>query len=177
MEEASYTGPIPPVIGDTPPSSKKRGRRWVKGCLITLAALFVVFITAVLATFFYLRTPHFRGTTALVIDIRMEEPFSGRMPPAVLLDTTITNGTACASVLSILHSARFRMDHKCADIGSLIIHYTNGKTDSLRLLPGHDPARYEFRHRGRLYRLDRERFYKALRTAGVDTSKVPATEH
>jgi len=102
------------------------------------------------------------------------------LPPAdsnVLVQASISNGPACASLFALLQSARFRIDHKCAHIGSVTVRYANGKTDTLAVLPGHDPTGYEFRLGGWMYRLPRERLYQVLRDAGVDPTKMPESEH
>jgi hypothetical protein len=69
------------------------------------------------------------------------------------------------------------MDHACGDIGSFTIRYANGKTDTLAVLPGHDLTGYEFRYGKGLYRVPRDRFYQVLQDAGVDTTKMPESEH
>lgn len=94
-----------------------------------------------------------------------------------MVKASITSEPACASLLEFLRSAQSHSDHKCMDIGTFTIRYTNGKADTLAFLPGHDPTNYEFRFDGLLYRLPRERFYQILRDAGVDSTKMPESEH
>ena len=167
----------PPII-----DIKKKGRRVARGCLLIIAALILLLGVAGYfypgaPHFFYFRAPHLSGSTASSIEFTMQSPNSPSAKSKVLVQASITNGPACASLFALLHSARFRIDHKCADIGSFTIRYTNGKTDTLAVLPGHDPTGYEFRYRGSLYRLPRERLYQVLRDAGVDTTKMPESEH
>lgn len=157
---------------ETTPQVKKNGRRVARGCLIIIVA----FILLGLAGYFYMRAPHFSGSEISTIEIEMFSPdFTLDRKP--LLQASITDPSASASVFELLRMARFRMDHKCGDIGSFKIQYLNGKTDVLDFLPGHDPAGYEFRLNGWLYRLPRDLFYKAMRDAGVDTTKIPESEH
>ena len=143
------------------------------GCLLVIGA----FVLPGVAGYFYLRSPHFSGSTATAVDITMRSPISWTAGSKVLMQASIIEAPACASLLDLLRSARIHMEHKCADIGVFTIRYTNGKTDTLNFLPGHDPTRYEFRFGGRLYRLPREHFYQVLREAGVDTTKMPESEH
>ena len=158
---------------ETPPVIKKKGRPIAKGSLLVIGS----FVLLGVAGSFYFPSPHFSGSTAASIDITMRSPESPTADTKVLVQASITNAPACASLLALLRSARFRIDHKCAHIGVLTIRYTNGKTDTLDFLPGHDPTGYEFRFGGWLYRLPRDRFYQVLREARVDTTKMPESEH
>lgn len=160
-------------MNTSPPVIKKKGRRVTRGCLLIVGS----FVLLGVAGYFYLRSPHFSGSAATSIDITMQSPDSPTAESKVLVQASIPNGPACASLFALLRSARFRMDHKCADIGSFTVRYANGKTDTLAVLPGHDPTRYEFRFGGWLYRLPREQLFQVLRAAGVDSTKMPESEH
>jgi hypothetical protein len=155
----------------TPALSKKR-RRVPRGCWIFIAIILILGARG----YFYMRAPHFHGSTVSIIEIKMFAPnlTPGSKP---LVDTSITNPSACASVFELLRSARYRMDHKCGDIGSFTVRYSSGKSDVLDFLPGHDPTAYEFRLNRSLYRVSRDRFYQVLRDAGVDTTNIPESEH
>jgi hypothetical protein len=155
------------------PAAKTKENPVVKGGVIVLA----VFVLFVLAAYFYLRSPHFSGSAVSSIDITMHTQGSPTSKPKVLVQASITNAPACASLLALLRSARFHTDHKCADIGSFTIRYVNGKADTLWFLPGHHPTSYEVRFNGLLYRIPRDRFYQILRGAGIDTTNVPESEH
>jgi|ERR1041384_251196 hypothetical protein len=125
----------------------------------------------------HLQTPHFRGSKVSSIDIVMRTRVLPPAEPKVLVQASITSAPDCASLFRLLRSAGRQEDHKCDDIGSFTIRYANGKTDALQFLPGHDPTGYEFRFGEKLYRLPRERLYQVLRDAGVDTAKIPVSEH
>ena len=75
---------------------------------------------------------------------------------------------AFGPLLAILDAATPSKDHKCEDVGEIRLLLENG-TDpaALRILPGHDPAYYEFRYEQRLYRVERTAFVEALRRLGV----------
>ena len=107
----------------------------------------------------------------------MHEPDSPEAESKVLVQTTVTDGSSCASLFELLRSARSHEDHKCADIGSFTVRYANGKTDTLAVLPGHDPTRYEFRLSGHMYQISRESLFQVFQDAGIDTTKVPKSEH
>jgi len=131
-----------------------------------------------LAGYAYLRAPNFSGSKVSTMEIEMFKPISpSERHPQALVQARITDPAACASVFEMLRNGRLRMDHKCGAIGSFKIRYSNGETDVLQFSPGHDLAAYEFRLGGRLYRLPRDPFFKALEDAGVDSAKMPATEH
>ena len=59
------------------------------------------------------------------------------------LKTTITNRTACDSVLRVLRAGTIGEEHKCADAGFFKIRYVSGNTETIKFLPGHDPKLYE----------------------------------
>lgn len=144
-----------------------RGCAWMFGASILLGIPF----------YFYARAPHFSGSSPTSIDIEMRSPNWPPVEPQVLVQARINGGPACARLFALLQSARLRMDHKCANIGSFTIRYDNGKADVLAFLPGHDPSGYEFRFGNWLYRMPRDSFYQVLRDAGVDTTKMPESEH
>lgn len=151
---------------------KARRRRVAFGCLFIVG----LFILLGLSRYIYIRVPRFSGSTPVTIQITMYSP--DELQTNAVIHATITNELAAQSLLRFLRSARVRLlDHKCADVGSFTIRYQNSKVDTLDFLPGHDVSRYEFRFGGGLYLLPRPQFYQVLRDAGVDTTKMPDTEH
>jgi len=151
---------------------KARRRRVAFGCLFTVG----LFIFLGLGRYMYIRVPRFTGSTPVAIQITMYSP--DELQTNAVIQATITNELAAQSLLRFLRSARVRLlDHKCADVGSFTIRYQNSKVDALAFLPGHDMNRYEFRFGGGLYLLPRLQFYQVLRDVGVDTAKMPETEH
>lgn len=151
---------------------KKKGSRSTPGRSFIAAASILIVGWYLM----WLRGPSFSGDTASSIEITMQSPEVPNVKTEAW-QTSITNEAACASLLALLRSARPHLDHKCGDVGSFRIHYTNGRMNNLAFLPGHDPASYEFRWGGGLYRIPRDRFYQVLREAGVDMTKMPASEH
>lgn len=126
----------------------------------------------------YIRVPRFSGSVPIAIKITMHSPDAPILETNAVIQATIIDERASRSLFDLLRSARVRlMDHKCADIGTFTIRYTNGKMDTLTFLPGHDINRYEFRFGHWLYLLPRPQLYQVLRDAGVDTTKMPETEH
>ena len=123
------------------------------------------------------RSPKFSGSTPNSIDISIRTPFSEDDGSKLVIETSITKLPACKLLFDLLRRARVSKEHKCLHIGSISIHFPDGQTDRLEVLPGHDTSRYEFRFGGRMYSLPREELYHALQAGGVDTSKMPETEH
>ncbi|MES2981758.1 MAG: hypothetical protein V4727_05530 [Verrucomicrobiota bacterium] len=154
------------------PIKPEQGRRFPSRRLLIIVALVVIG----LVVYFYKRTPDFSGSKVSAIEIKMYEPI-GSMNRELLVEASLKDPSACASVFNFLSSAHRGSDHKCASIGSFEVHYADGKTDILSFLPGHDPEAYEFRFDGGLYLLPREQFFQTLRDAGVDSSKMPKSEH
>ena len=149
-----------------------KGRRFVSRRLLVIAALIVLGI----GYYFYKRTPKFNGTEVSSIEIKMFAPRNA-LDSELLVEASLTDPSACAAVFNFLKSARRRQNHKCGSIGTFEIQYADGKMDVLSILPGHDPAGYEFRFDKGLYQLPREEFFQTLRDAGVDSSKMPESEH
>ena len=85
----------------------------------------------------------------------------------------IESSEACAEIMSALRDARSSKEHSCIDAGSLVLHFTDGKEQTVRILPGHVPTRYEFRFSRSLYSLSRKNFFEALMAGGVEISKMP----
>ncbi len=160
----------------SPPVIIEKGRRVSRNRLLIIGTVVLLGV----AGYFYIRhlqAPDFGDSAATSIDIKMWSPPSPRAASKVLVQASITDGPACASLFALLRSARSGTDHKCDGIGSFTVRYTNGKTDTLGVLPGHDPTAYEFRFHGSLYQLPREQLYQVLREAGVDSTKMPESEH
>ncbi len=160
----------------------EKGRRFLSRRL-----LFIVVLVALgLVVYFYKRNPDFSGSEVSAIEIKMfapmapigpEEDSSRSYEPELLVEASLKEPSACASVFKFLSSAHRGSDHKCESIGSFEIHYADGKSDVLSFLPGHDPNAYEFRFDGELYLLPREDFFQTLWDAGVNLSKMPESEH
>jgi hypothetical protein len=139
--------------------------------------IFVLLVVSALAGYRYLRRPHLSGSVATSIDIVMRSPELLEGESKLLLQESIAHDQACSSLLWLLRSARRGSDHKCAAIGTFTIRYANDKVDTLAVLPGHNPARYEFRFGGGLYCVPREQLFQVLRDAGIDAALMPLSEH
>ena len=164
-----------PALPNTPKTAKPvAGRLWRIIITVALPAFALFAVAGYLYLPIYRRTPHFNGSSPVLLEVVARSP----QPDAVvLLQTSITNQTACTSVLEFLGTARRGEDHKCMEIGSLTVRYNNGKTDRIRFLPGHDPERYEIRYGDWKYELPRKKFYQVLKDAGIDSTKMPVLEH
>lgn len=159
-------------MGTTQPVINKKGHPIAKGCLLIIG----VFILLGFTGYFYLRSPHFSGSTPTSIDIAIQERWV--FPPNTnsSVRARITSVPACVSLFELLRSARCVLGCKCIDVGSFTIRYPDGKTDTLAFLPGHDPTGYEFRDAVWQYRLPRNKFYQVLRDVGVDPTRMPVNK-
>jgi hypothetical protein len=123
----------------------------------------------------FLRKPHFSGTKATTIAFTFYTS-EGRTPPSFASSPTsaliVTNESTCASILAALREGRLVRDHPSTEIASLLITYTNGKTNELRLLPRNSSEHAAFRHGVLRYALPNDKLFAALQAAGVDLSKL-----
>jgi hypothetical protein len=159
------------------PIIAEKGRHFLRRFLVVIAAL-VIFGLVLL---FFNRAPDFSGSKVSSIEIKIyggmisvDSEILGR---ELLLESTLTDSSVCASIFKFLSSAYRGSDHKCPSIGLIEIHYADGKIDTIEPLHGHDPEYIEFRFDDELYLLPREQFLQILRDAGVDTSKIPVSGH
>jgi len=84
---------------------------------------------------------------------------------------SITNQTDCAAVIQALSLGRKVRPHACASLGTMTVHYANGGSSEVRLLPGHEEGRYEFSFNG-LYSIPSAKLAEAITRAGLDKSKL-----
>lgn len=84
----------------------------------------------------------------------------------------VTEDKAKEQLLDVFKYAERASEHTCGSCGQLTIVLKNGSRQELFILPGHDPAWYEYRYGPRINRVDRERFLAALRAVGVSSVKL-----
>ena len=155
----------------------------VRWCRVIIAGMLLLAIIAARIGYlkWYSQSPHLDGAAVSSIEIEVDGPIRSENTDCEDQDIMdmehmkMTNATDCADLLALLNSARPREEHKCGEKGLIALHYVNGSTTILMILPGHDPAGYEFRSTYGLFGFSRERFFQILRHAGLDTSKVPTT--
>jgi hypothetical protein len=107
-----------------------------------------------------------------------EEPFDvGLLPDDIkrvlvslgYVETTTFQSSerqAIEALIDVLNTGERTMKHLCASMGGIVFEQPDGCTFVLEILPGHDPAYYEFRHEGVPYRVDRGAFIAALKRLG-----------
>lgn len=156
-------------------SGVPKKNRWpvAMGCLTAWGL--VVLLAGV--TYLLIRSPHFHDSAVVSIELVMRSPDSPPGAPVVAVQATVTDERGCRSLFEFLRSARVGLDHKCEALGVLTMQYADGRSDTLDVLPGHDLAKYEFRFGGRMYRMPREPFFEVLRSAGIDSARMPESEH
>jgi hypothetical protein len=141
------------------------------GCLALLTGLFVIGLVRPHIPPLFGTRPELSDGEVDSIEIEILPVFSRMVnePPDVQ-QFTIPNGTISESLLIAFRNAHAGDEHRCAEIGKIEIHYRDGNTDILDILPGHSPAAYEFRYAGGLYRMSRRRFLQAMEAGGIDPS-------
>lgn len=100
------------------------------------------------------------------------------LPPTQSQSASITHcddPAKFSDLVAVLRSATAATDHKCAEIGVITLIDDRNHRDEYEILPGHDPARYEFRHNRKLYSVDRPSFLAAMQKLGV--SSLPIGEN
>jgi hypothetical protein len=137
-----------------------------KTLAVTCVWVLAIAATVIAAGCLFLRKPHFSGPKATTIALAFYTSDRGAPPTSALI---VTNETACASILAALREGRLVRDHESTEIASLLITYTNGKTNELRLLDTSGHA--AFRHGVLRYALPNDKLFAALQAAGVDLSK------
>lgn len=73
-----------------------------------------------------------------------------------------------ALLVAVIRSGQETRDHKCGSRGVILFERSVGSAAELHFLPGHDPAWYEFRTGGRVFRVPRAEFVAAMRRVGVE---------
>lgn len=84
----------------------------------------------------------------------------------------IADRTQIQAVLDVFSRAERGSEHKCGASGTVTIYRADGGSEVLDILPGHDPAFYEYRYAGRINRVERVGFLSALQALGVGRVKL-----
>ena len=85
---------------------------------------------------------------------------------------TITDSAQIGAFLDLFRAAEQVSEHKCGASGTITIRRKDGATEEIGILPGHDPAYYEYRYGGRINRVNRESLLAALRAVGIRQVKL-----
>lgn len=104
--------------------------------------------------------------------ISLREPYTGEL----IVEKTISDPIAISALAKTFSSARSCSDHKCLPIGA-ISFITETEATTLKVLPGHNPRKYEFRLDGKMYRLSRDYYVDSLVAAGIDRDDIRLDEH
>ncbi len=109
------------------------------------------------------------------VEVRLRRPTGDETEPGQLqqaAQVSTTDPELVRVVLAVLTKARQGPDHKCPSSGSITIRRRDGVRETIDLVCGYDPAFYEYRYLGRLYRMPRDLFLNALRGFGLDEVRV-----
>ena len=121
--------------------------------------------------------------TYLIVRRQQLGPFASELPDSVELklwlrdhrkdplEVRIDSPQAIKELIEVWQAGVQHEDHKCASTGRVTLNY-GGSQVTITILPGHNLASYEFRHRGRNYSVNRERFLAALKRGGVDLNII-----
>ena len=120
---------------------------------------------------YHTRGPQFGGSYPVSIEIFVEQ-----RDAKDFYSTTIVDREACTRIMRALVDARSANLHDSPEIGWFIVHYADGSTNQIYLLPGHNADRYGIRWGTGDFALSKKHFYAVLRDAGVDTTKIPDGE-
>lgn len=110
--------------------------------------------------------------TAKTVVVTLREPYTGDL----IVKRTISDSSAIAALADSLSRAKSGSDHKCASIGT-ISFTSEAETAELKILPGHNTERYEFRLDGELYVLPRSSYIDSLVAVGIDRDDIRLDEH
>ncbi len=106
------------------------------------------------------------------ITITLDEPNSEDL----IVEKTISDQGKIEALIGGLSGAKSCSDHKCSSIGTITILTSSG-AKVLKVLPGHDSAKYEFRFEGKIYNLPRTAYINALIAAGIDRKDIVLDGH
>ena len=104
--------------------------------------------------------------------ISLYEPYSENL----IVEKTISDQGTIEALINVLSRAKSCSDHKCSSIGE-ISFLTGSDAKVLKILPGHDTAKYEFRFEGKIYNLSRIAYINALVAAGIDRKDIRLDGH
>jgi hypothetical protein len=106
--------------------------------------------------------PVFPTNAPVVISINVTSPRETNF--------SIQDPKHCEAILAALGPAQEVPAHKCKKSGEMIVTLADQKSLYFQILPGHNSSNAEYVYEGKYYSGPGADFYKALRTAGVDTT-------
>ncbi len=104
--------------------------------------------------------------------ISLYEPYSEDL----IVEKTISDQGTIGALIKVLSGAKSCSDHKCSSIGK-ISFLSGSSVKVLKILPGHDSAKYEFRYEGKIFNLSRIAYIDALVAAGIDRKDIRLDGH
>jgi hypothetical protein len=137
-------------------------RRAIRLVLATFATVVVVAAAYVIYWSYFPSVP---SITAEQVDSVEVELYEWQDQKSATIAST--NSAGIRALLAVLATAKRTSDHKCGDIATITFKRKTGSAEEFGVLPGHDAAYYEFRHVGRINRVNRDEFLSALRGIGV----------
>jgi hypothetical protein len=149
------------------------GRVLVRWLLILSIATPLVLLGLAGAWWYLPSVPELSADRVEFIEVHLERCDNPDIPDNQQKETTVSTAhpQQIQALLDVFQTAKRTSDHKCGSSGTLTIHKRNGSVQTLGILPGHDPACYEYRYGTRINQVDRPPFLAALKAIGVDQIK------
>ena len=153
-------------------------RRHLKLLLIALAIVLVLLIGFVISPAYRVTSYHL-GLPDPLWQFRCSPitPHANVTSIEIRIDTWQNDGeeihvssndsAAIEKLMTVLADSKETSDHKCRSIGTIEIAIRGGKSQKLRILPGHDLDFYEYRFNHCINRVDRTSFFDAMKSLGV----------
>jgi hypothetical protein len=109
------------------------------------------------------------------VEVRLARPTGDETEPGQLQKkarVTATDPEIVRLLLAALAQGRQVPDDRCPSTGSITIRRRDGVRETIDIGCGYQPAFYEYRYLGRVYRMPRDLFLNALRAQGLDEVRV-----
>ncbi|GAB4145115.1 MAG: hypothetical protein Tsb009_17140 [Planctomycetaceae bacterium] len=137
---------------------------------LTLLVAFLILVALGVEWWFFPSVPDTTPDKIKEIELELNSDFF-REDRSIATQMTSSNPEVISQLGDVIKTAERGESHKCADIGWLKIHYHNGKTENLGILPGHDESYFEYRWGSRTNRVNRKVFLEWMKQLGV--KKLP----
>jgi hypothetical protein len=145
----------------------------IRGLLLVALGVPLVLFGLAAVWWFLPSVPELSADRVESIEVHLDRCENPEVPDNQQKEATVktTDPAAIQALLKVFQTAERASEHKCASSGTLTIHKRNGSVETLGILPGHDPAYYEYRYGSRINRVDRQQFLAALNAIGVTQIK------
>ncbi len=81
--------------------------------------------------------------------------------------------TNAENLIAVMQAGRATAEHSCTIPGQMFLHYADGSTAEVDILPGHVSTNYEFICSNGYFAVPRATFLASLAEVGVPTNRIP----